>query len=184
MAHKNRHRHEPAPSKITETKEEAKVDLISALFPGLKANKNPNNHRGKLQKDGQFHVDMENISSQSSFTNKVSKQVKATEPGFDKLELDAAIKLGRFVTVRKRLRAIAGKRRRVQKYIREILIFIVFLFVFIQRNSSSDEDGFFSTSMLAETFCEPLDFGEIVTVAHMWDWMEGTMSDRFYGQTT
>ena len=187
MAHSARHRHEKHYSKNTEAPKietEKKVDFISALLPGLKSNKNPNDHRGKLEKGGQFHVDLKTTSNQESFTNRVGKQVKATKPELPQQELDAAIKLGRFVTVRKRLKAIAGKRRRVQKYIREILVFLVFLFVFINRNSSSDEDGFFSADRMAETFCEPLDFGEIVTVAHMWAWMEGTMCDGFYGQTT
>ena len=151
---------------------------------GKRTTKHPKDFRGKLAKDGEFKLTHQHTRDPASFAKHTSKQVERTKPDFSKQELDAAIKLGRFVTVRRRLRQIAAQRRKVQRYIRSILVFLLFIFVFVNRNSSSDEDLFFSSRSVSEVFVEPLDFGEIVTVAHMWEWLSGTMCNNYYGQDT
>jgi hypothetical protein len=157
--------------------------LFNALGLSVPSKQNPNDHLGKLSKDGEFRT--KSNGSRPSFTEHTSKQ--SNKNGLDlvsRQELDAAIKLGRFVTVRKRLRAIAAQRRKVQDYIRNIVIFTIFLIVFFLRNSSSDEDLYYSTRAVSEIFVAPLDYGEIATAGNMWDWIEGTLCDNYYGQGT
>jgi hypothetical protein len=172
---------------INKTKEPKRKSFFSKLFGGSSNKKtNPNDHHGQLKKDGEFHVKSKYVKEDpKDFTNKTSKQAEKNRLDLETEErLDAAIKLGRFVTVRKRLRQIAAQRRKVQSYIRNIVIFTLFIVVFVLRNSSSDEDLYFSNRAVSEIFVAPLDFGEIVTVGNMWEWMEGTLCGNYYGQGT
>ena len=113
---------------------------MSSFFGKKSTKHHPNDHRGKLMKDGQFnikatHDDHISRATSKDFGNLTSKRSKASKPDIDvnKQELDAQIRLGKFVTVRKRLRAIAAQRRKVQRYIKSIVVFIVFMVVFVMR---------------------------------------------------
>ena len=174
-----------------ESKTKPKGSFLSSFFSKKSTKHHPKDHRGKLMKDGQFnikasHADHISQANSKDFGNLTSKRSKASKPNIDvnKQELDAQIRLGKFVTVRKRLRAIAAQRRKVQRYIKSIVVFIVFMVVFVMRNSSSDEDLFFSNAKIADAFVGERDFYEINTASDMWDWVSGTLCDTYYGQST
>jgi hypothetical protein len=167
-------------------KKERRRSFISRLLPDCNKNKtkrHENDHRGKLVKDGQFLIQNKYVADLPKQTA-TQAQVSESRPQATKEEVDAAIKLGRFVTVRRRLKAIAARRRKVQRYIKSIVVFLVFIVVFVLRNSSSDEDLFYSADKISEIFVEPKDYGDIHTVSGMWEWLSGTLCDNYYGQAT
>ena len=106
-------------------------------------------------------------------------------------EMEAAIKLGRFVSVRKRLKDIARQRKKVQHYIRAIFLHLVFTIIYVSNIWVSDEERYYSVNALREMFVYE-EFGDdsimslpaIITVAEMYDWMDSVLVGNFYGPAT
>lgn len=106
-------------------------------------------------------------------------------------ELEAAVKLGRFATVRRRLKDISRQRKKVQHYIRAICLHVLFTFIFVYNIWVSDEERYYSVNALREMFVyeefgdfSVLSYPDIVTVAEMYDWMDSVLVGNFYGAAT
>ena len=106
-------------------------------------------------------------------------------------ELEAAVKLGRFATVRRRLKDISQQRKKVQHYIRSICLHVLFTFIFVYNIWVSDEERYYSVNALREMFVHEefgensvLSYPDVVTVAEMYDWMDSVLVGNFYGAAT
>ncbi len=168
-----------------QAKEDAGVGLASWL--GGKEEKEPAPPK-QVGKTGQFRV--VSGGDEAFVAEEASRQIKATQPPTSDREIEAAVKLGRFALVRKRLKAISHQRRKVQHYIKAILVHACFMLVFVMNNVTSDEDRYYGASRLNEAFVSDTwgdhhtAMEDVISVSEMYDWMDEILVGNYYGSVT